>query len=144
MSVPLTRILHEAGDWYVWHLFFLLHCCHCSVARSCPTLCDSINCSMPGLIKLCWMWINKESEYLLLWPYYNSWTWPKQRDFRSCACFICDTVAMKSGFLTWKSISSTERKAGAGKREVPEVHGLILNYGTTLLCAYLNKEDMNS
>ena len=26
-----------------------IYCCCCSVAQSCPTLCDSMDCSMPGL-----------------------------------------------------------------------------------------------
>ena len=25
------------------------HCCFCLVAQSCPTLCDPMDCSMPGL-----------------------------------------------------------------------------------------------
>ena len=29
-------------------LFWILHICFCSVTKSCPTLCDSMDCSAPG------------------------------------------------------------------------------------------------
>ena len=31
-----------------WVKIFTIHCCCCSVAQSCPTLCDPMDCSMPG------------------------------------------------------------------------------------------------
>ena len=31
-------------------------CCCCSVAQSCPTLCDSMNCSMPGILLFTVSW----------------------------------------------------------------------------------------
>ena len=30
-------------------VFYILYCCCCSVVQSCPTLCNPINCSTPGL-----------------------------------------------------------------------------------------------
>ena len=31
-----------------WRIRIFGTCCHCSVAQSCPTLCDPMDCSMPG------------------------------------------------------------------------------------------------
>ena len=42
---------------YVYRIYYSIariqrpHCC-CSVPKSCPTLCDPINCSTPGLLVL--------------------------------------------------------------------------------------------
>ena len=32
------------------YVYKYIHCCCCSDAQSCPTLCDSMDCSMPGCI----------------------------------------------------------------------------------------------
>ena len=48
-----------AGGWWGAHpdsppgaLLVGFHCCGCSVTQSCPTLCDPMACSMPGLLDL--------------------------------------------------------------------------------------------
>ena len=35
------------------HIVNLQDCCCCSVTESCPTLCDPMDCSMPGFLVLC-------------------------------------------------------------------------------------------
>ena len=45
MSYSLKNILVE----FFW---LINHCCFCSVAKSCPTLCDPRNCSMPVFLVL--------------------------------------------------------------------------------------------
>ena len=41
-------LFHFSFYWFESSLFFSWWVCCCSVAKSCPTLCDSISCSSPG------------------------------------------------------------------------------------------------
>ena len=45
------RIIYHWATWETPPIFkyLLWSCCCCSVTQSCPTLCDPMDCSMPGL-----------------------------------------------------------------------------------------------
>ena len=47
----LRSLLEAVGLQYIWFKYFLTQCQHqfSSVTQSCPTLCDPMNCSTPGL-----------------------------------------------------------------------------------------------
>ena len=44
-----TVYFYETCAWLFRPLEFVLSCCCCSVAQLCPTLCDPMDCSTPGL-----------------------------------------------------------------------------------------------
>ena len=46
---PFLCIYTQKWDcWIMWELYFCCCCCCCSVAQSCLTLCNAIECSTPG------------------------------------------------------------------------------------------------
>ena len=47
-SELLRGLRHKTGSIFTY-LQSLCFCCCCSVAQSCPTLCDPMDCSTPGL-----------------------------------------------------------------------------------------------
>ena len=47
---PQALYLPQLVKWWWWKKTFLLLCC--SVAKSCPVLCNSMNCSLPGFLVL--------------------------------------------------------------------------------------------
>ena len=44
----ITKSRTRLSDWTELKLIFSISCCYCSVAQSCPTVWDSMDCSMPG------------------------------------------------------------------------------------------------
>ena len=56
----VSGVLVEVCVVLTWHLptlsldpvKMLFHICCCSVAKSCPTLCNPVDCSMPGFLVL--------------------------------------------------------------------------------------------
>ena len=36
------------STYWLWAMSYVLYCCYCSVAKSCPTLCYPMDCSTPG------------------------------------------------------------------------------------------------
>ena len=48
-------------------IWFSNHCCCCSVARSCPTLCDPMDFSMPGFLSFAISWVCSNSYPLSQW-----------------------------------------------------------------------------
>ena len=48
-SISLPLAIEELMREVKWHSFINQFWCCCSVAKSCPTLCNHMNCSMPDL-----------------------------------------------------------------------------------------------
>ena len=44
-----VKVVTKTKDLFTSALSYWLHCCCCSVTQSCPTLCDPMDCSTPGL-----------------------------------------------------------------------------------------------
>ena len=59
LSCPERRVwstlsvLYILGGLNLWTLPCMRNCCCCSVAKLCLTLCDPMDCSMPGFLILC-------------------------------------------------------------------------------------------
>ena len=50
-SMPGFPVLHHLPEFDLLSRFYCwtsVHCCCCSVAKPCPTLCDPMDCSTPG------------------------------------------------------------------------------------------------
>jgi len=46
-AMPLIIYFKQSFSRSLYHIF-ILFCCCCSVTKSCPTLCDPVNCSTPS------------------------------------------------------------------------------------------------
>ena len=56
LNMPLSVLICiKVYSFYLLQWNYLYHYCCCSVTKSCPTLCDPMNCSTPGFPVLCYL-----------------------------------------------------------------------------------------
>ena len=55
VELSSTSWLQFTHTWVSTYKKFVYYFCSCSVAKSCPTLCDPMDCSTPGYLFLCYI-----------------------------------------------------------------------------------------
>ena len=90
-------------------IHFCLWCC--SVAKSCPTLTDPMDCSPPGS-SVCWFSQARILEQVTI-PFFRGSSWPRDRAWVSCIArgfFTPVPLSISSTYNSWYLIPNSPPK----------------------------------